>query len=516
MIADSATELTADELTPLVQAEQVRLSVQGVLRIPLPHFFLDVCIAWTAWHAGAGAAAWVWLAVMTVCQVARTAYAYYLNRRGRLSAPQMLNRLSAMLVGLGAMHVWPIVMVFSRPAIDSQYLLTMILVGNAAGAISPAAGNTRSYLQWAAVFGGSLALAWFSQGTIDAIAIGILLVFLFAVLTMYVHDQGVATAQQVNLSESLRRESARAERERVRAEMERERAETERERAEKERERAEKERDRAERERERAERASEAKTRFFAAASHDLRQPLMALAYNAATVELLAQREGNETLAHVAEGINRALAESRTLLASLLEVSELDAGVVKAEMSDVDLRSLIERVGEAFAPVAKERGLALICKQDDDLPVVARTDLVLIRRIINNLINNAIKFTEHGSVTIETIAHSKGDSRVSVRVTDSGPGIPLEAQDRVFEEFYQVGNVERDRSHGLGLGLAIVRRLAALLNAEVTLFSEPGNGATFEVALPRGSELRVGAARGCRDDDSVALWHAQANSDSRR
>jgi signal transduction histidine kinase/ActR/RegA family two-component response regulator len=438
--AERATSLRS--LPSLVQAEQVRLAMEQVKRIPVPHTLLDLCLAWTATKAGLGQLAWWWFAVMTLCQVGRTVLLVRLDRSARLTPDQMLSWLANLLAFLGAIHAVLVMLVFLQPMGTPQYIMTMILVGNAAGAVSPAAGHLRSYLLWAAVFGGTLMAAWLLQRTLEGAAVAMLVLFLFTVLTLYVRDQGAAIAQLVNLTESLRIE------------------------------------------RDRAERASEAKTRFFAAASHDLRQPLTALSYNAATVQALAEIEGHETLGRVGEGIRRALGESRALLDSLLEVSELDAGVVGAQRGDVDVVALLSDIKDSFAVMASERGLELWVHCETPR-LVASSDPQLLKRIVQNLVGNAIKFTEHGSITI-VAAIEDFDRRpgVVIRVVDTGSGIPPESQERVFDEFYQVGNAERNRSRGLGLGLAIVRRLASLIGAQVTLQSCPGKGSTFSVQLP--------------------------------
>lgn len=442
-------EADADRLRPLIEAEQVRLAVDQVRRLPLPHLLLDACLTWSAVQAGLGTPAWVWLALMTAAQVGRTVYVLRLHRSGRLAAHAMLARMGHLMAGLGAVHALLIVLVFAQSSPSAEYVMTMILVGNAAGAVSPSAGHLRGYLEWAAVFGGTLVAAWLLKGTVEGAAIGSLVAFLFVVLSLYVRDQGRTIGHLVGLSESLRIE------------------------------------------RDRAEKASEARTRFFAAASHDLRQPLTALSYNAATVQALAQSSGDATLQKVSAAIRRALGESRNLLDSLLEVSELDAGVVKSQPRRIDVARLLDDLDEAFTRVADDKGLSLVVSarsvllgQAGEVPLQAYADGGLLRRILQNLIGNAIKFTSEGGVTLGAVASADG-RHVIFQVSDTGPGIAPEARERVFEEFFQTGNPERNRSRGLGLGLAIVRRLAHLIGAEIRLQSEIGRGSTFEVVVPR-------------------------------
>lgn len=455
MASVSVESKPADDLRPLIQASQVRLGIEQVRRIPPAHFLVDLCVAWTASKAGVGGAAWIWFAVMTIAQTGRTLHLVRLDRTGKLSTSSMLRALTVWLTALGAMHAVLMAMVFSQPLSNIHYVLTMILVGNAAGAVSPAAGHLASYVWWEFVYGGTLVACWLLQGTLEGVAIAVLLVALFVILTFYVRDQGRSQAELVGLTDSLRRE------------------------------------------RDRAERASQAKTRFFSAASHDLRQPLTALSYNAATVCALAEVAQDETLAKVGQGITRALEESRSLLDSLLEVSELDAGAVRVGWQTVEVTALLREVVEQCASVARERGLELRLEHDQPSPCLAWADVVLLRRIVQNLVGNALKFTAAGTVVLSTRYLEDADGGVEIAVEDTGRGIPSEAQEHVFEEFFQVGNAERDRSRGLGLGLAIVSRLVRLLEGAISLSSVPGEGSTFRVTLKGAAYMPERAGPAC-------------------
>ncbi len=234
-------------------------------------------------------------------------------------------------------------------------------------------------------------------------------------------------------------------------------------------------------ERDRAEAASAAKTRFFAAASHDLRQPLHALSINATTLELVANRSGDVLLKDLSQGIGSALRQSRGLLDGLLDISRLDAHAVQTHIVPHDLVTILTAVAQEYAALASQRGLALDLQLDDKLPWVL-TDGDQLMRVLGNLVDNAIKFTRRGRVLLGACREPSG--RVLVRVSDTGPGIADEDQQLVFEEFYQVGNPSRDRSKGLGLGLAIVQRTAALLGIELALVSKPGCGTSFELRMP--------------------------------
>jgi signal transduction histidine kinase len=237
--------------------------------------------------------------------------------------------------------------------------------------------------------------------------------------------------------------------------------------------------------RDRAEEASRAKSRFLAAASHDLRQPLHTLSLYSAALKLHAPEGAS---GEIAASINKALASLSTLVDSLLDISKLDAGAVQPQPQRVCVGTLLERIEADYRPVAHNKNLEFRVAAAE---VFVDTDPVLLERLVRNLVDNAFKYTAAGSV----ILAAEPDARmVRIRVSDSGAGIPAEERERIFEEFYQIGNPERDRSQGLGLGLAIVRRLVQLLGLDLRLESEPGRGSTFTVSAPLAPRMLAAPA----------------------
>jgi signal transduction histidine kinase/CheY-like chemotaxis protein len=232
-----------------------------------------------------------------------------------------------------------------------------------------------------------------------------------------------------------------------------------------------------------AETANRAKTRFLAAASHDLRQPLHALGLFA---ERLRDRTRDPKDAALVDRISTSVASLESLFSALLDISKLEAGVVVAEARPILLDPLFDRLANDFAPEALEKDLKFAV-----LPTAraVHSDPVLLERILRNLLSNALRYTNRGGVVMG--ARPRG-RHVAIEIWDSGPGIATENLDRVFEEFYQIGNPERDRAHGLGLGLAIVRRLARLLGHDVRVASRPGHGTVFRIlleAVPAGTVM---------------------------
>ncbi|WP_448205544.1 hybrid sensor histidine kinase/response regulator [Azospirillum sp. sgz302134] len=227
--------------------------------------------------------------------------------------------------------------------------------------------------------------------------------------------------------------------------------------------------------RDRAEQADMAKSKFLAAASHDLRQPLQSLFFFAhALSDRLNGHPASPILASMSESLNGL----RLLLDSLLDVSRLDAGVVTPAVTEFALGPLLERLAAEYAPRAAEAGITL-----RHVPTSGwtRSDPALLERVLRNLIENAIRFTESGRILIGC---RRAGPDLRIEVLDSGIGIPAEHHGAIFQEFTQLANPERDRRKGLGLGLAVVRRLAGLLEHPVTLRSVPGRGSAFCLTVP--------------------------------
>lgn len=226
-----------------------------------------------------------------------------------------------------------------------------------------------------------------------------------------------------------------------------------------------------------AEAAVQAKSRFLAAASHDLRQPLHALTLLVAALhEQVPDGEAGRLTRH----IETAAAAMESLLNALLDLSKLDAGVVEARPHCFSLNKIFGQLSSQFAAVAEVRGIKLSFVPNT---LWAYSDPALVERILANLISNALRYTERGRVLVG--ARRVGADWLRFVVCDTGKGIPQEYQNRIFEEYFQVSNPERHRDKGLGLGLAIVSRLAHLLGSRVQVRSNFGQGSCFSFQLAR-------------------------------
>ncbi|MBS0471711.1 MAG: PAS domain S-box protein [Proteobacteria bacterium] len=227
-----------------------------------------------------------------------------------------------------------------------------------------------------------------------------------------------------------------------------------------------------------AEAASAMKSWFITAAGHDLRQPLQA---SRAYLTALAHKLGSGEFREIAAKVDGSLAVMSDILDVLLDVGQLDNGTIKAEETDFRLYDLVHRVMASCQPQAAIKDLYIRCEGQD---CAVRSDPAFLERILTNLVANAVRYTEHGGVTIGC---DRSGDLVRIWVRDTGIGIPGDSLDRVFEDFVQLGNAARERHKGLGIGLSIARRIADLLGHRLSVSSIVGQGSTFTIELPAGN-----------------------------
>ncbi|MCE4537335.1 response regulator [Pelomonas sp. P7] len=224
-----------------------------------------------------------------------------------------------------------------------------------------------------------------------------------------------------------------------------------------------------------AERANAAKTRFLAAASHDLRQPMHSISLLLGVLQSRLDRP--EHLALAAK-IQSSVATMENLFGNLLDISKLDAGAVQAHVEDVDLGWLLHRLEETWAPQAAEKGLRLRVRPCD---AVVKGDAALLERIAGNLVANAIRYTRRGGVLVGC---RRRDASVELQVWDTGPGIEPRYREAIFEEFFRIEAPGAGPEKGLGLGLSIVQRCAHILGHGLAVDSRVGRGSVFRLAMP--------------------------------
>lgn len=238
--------------------------------------------------------------------------------------------------------------------------------------------------------------------------------------------------------------------------------------------------------REEAEQANQAKTRFLASASHDLRQPLHTISL---LVGVLRRQAVAPEVGQLVGHIQASVSAMEALFVGLLDISKLDAGMSSPVLGDHALAELLRRMAASHGPEAERKQLRLVIVPSR---CAVRTDAMLLERVLGNLVSNAIRYTERGKVLVGCRRRPDG---IELQVWDTGVGIVPTQLPHVFDEFFQVGNPERDRGKGLGLGLAIVKRTLALLEHPYTLRSTPGRGTCFSILLPAAEALPVVTAR---------------------
>jgi signal transduction histidine kinase/ActR/RegA family two-component response regulator len=334
---------------------------------------------------------------------------------------------------------------------ERQAIVTMVLTGLCAGAVPASACRARSFLTYAVPLIGAMVVGWVLHGAATPtwinFVVGLLGLLLLPICWSFVvdsekmfRDSYETRFENLNLIAALRTEQEEVVRQR-----------------------------------DIAEEANRAKSRFLAAASHDLRQPLHALALSSALLDMQPTDPKTATITRrIADGID-SLAE---LLDSLLDISRLESQAVRPQASWLTLAPMLEGLRAEQGDRALAAGARLTVSVDPDTRV--RTDPVLLERVLRNLIDNAIKHA--GASDIRVLVDRAGGT-LRLRVVDDGTGIDEHDQAAVFEEFYQVRNPERNRSHGLGLGLAIVRRLCALMSIDCRLSSARGQGSTFTLTF---------------------------------
>ncbi len=446
---------TSREAHDSFEAQIVALLTKQPRRMFLSLFMSLVLIAGMASRTSSLRWVLLWLGFATTVMIVRVivqdpARFHFLNSRARLNMTVGLVALSGVSHGL-SLAFFPTMSSFE------QAVLSMMLVGLAAGSVATAVGYRPIFLAYIIPTLGPLALMWALNPVLREVGwvqglMAMLIVLFGFVLNALAQD----TFRMLRESYEIRLERAALNRE-LRAALES------------------------------AEAANRAKTRFLASASHDLRQPMQTLSLFAAA---LSMRPLDPSSKNIVSDINEALHDLTGELDALLDVSKLDAGTIKAQPDIFALLPLLQRIVEVFTAAAHEKGLELSLDCPPDVSVL--TDRKLLERVIRNLVENAIKYTESGQVAIRVRRADEGSLRISI--VDTGCGIAETEQERVFEEFYQIENPERDRRRGLGLGLAIVRRLIGLLDLKLAMSSAPGCGTRFDILVPATTSQNTDAA----------------------
>jgi two-component system, sensor histidine kinase len=416
-----------------------------------------------------------WLGVGALLWLLRLAHYVRFQRQHQASEATLLSwRTSWKALVLGQGAVWAVAVWLFWGLGTPYHAVSLILI-----VYSYTLGSVQLLATQARVFVGFLCVVLLP--TILRIAtdtqqpwhlqLALVLTLLFAITLLMGRTYGSALAQAIalkartdELAQRLRSESALADEARLAAEDARRAAEA----------------------------ANRAKTQFFAAASHDLRQPLHAMGLFA---EALRQRVHDPEVASLVNSINESVDALEGLFGELLDITRIDTGGVDVNPAPVRMRDVFARLRLHFEPTAFEKGLMLSFRGEQHL---AHADPVLLERVLRNLVSNAIRYTDDGGVLVScrarsTPAGAAAGTELLVQVWDSGIGIGQANLPRIFDEFYQAQSNRPLLAHhrkGLGLGLAIVKRLTTLMGALLQVRSRIGHGSVFSITVPLGKALR--------------------------
>ena len=462
-----------------ILAEQVRVLYVEGQRLIFTGIAAALILVWVLWDHVAHGVLLGWLAAFGTYSLTRAIMTRAYRRRAASDTDDRawMTRVQWGLVVGGCIWASACFLFYVPGRVEYQLFLVTMLLGAVVSGLVTLAVYLPAYVGFVTPFLAATAIRYGLEG--DPLHWGIALAAI-VILFLFVN---FARFIQASFVESLRLRMALAERNRELAE-----------------------RNRA------VEAANLAKSRFLAAASHDLRQPLHAL--NLFVAQLHGESSPEERSRLIAH-IDTAVAAMNALFNALLDISKLDAGVLTPTLSSFPAAHLLQRVETTFAAVAREKGLLLRI-----VPSTARlrSDAILLERILLNLVSNAVRYTVRGGIVVGCRRHNDG---VRIEVWDTGVGIPEDQHRNIFGEFYQLANPEHDHRAGLGLGLAIVERLCRLLDHPITLTSRVGKGSRFCVLVPRAAhqlastapvmapELIVDPARGklivVIDDDTLVL-----------
>jgi signal transduction histidine kinase len=485
---------SAGEAARRLRAEQLLLLCRQWLRVPLPVLATATVIAYLAWDHAPRALLVAWAVATVAAVAARMRLCQVVLKEGRAAAqPERWSRMLTAIAGANGLisgAAAPLFLPMLPPT--EQALLTMLMGCWGAGAVAANGSFPPAYYAFAWPFFAQLVAAWLFSGQEAYVWVMPILLMFVALLSSFVRENGSMVREAIGLR--FANEKLLETKEQLigllRAAY-----------------------DKAEAARHNAEQASRSKSQFLASASHDLRQPLHALSLLTA---LLADLSEDTRVREVGRHIGQSVQSLERLFNAILDLSKLDAGAVAPELRKFDLAELARQFSDEYRAKAVDKGLRFELECE---PIWVLADPILLERILRNLLENAMRFTDSGRVVLR--ARRAGRDAI-VTVTDTGRGIPATEQARVFEEFYQLHNPGRDRSKGLGLGLSIVKRLVDLLGYRIELASTPGHGTAFTLTLngalteaPEAAEREVAAAPAAADVAGLRVLVIEDDSEAR-
>jgi signal transduction histidine kinase/CheY-like chemotaxis protein len=442
---NNTSRTAGDPYAQRILDEQLRTVHRHLLPILGVHLLVGGVMVAMLWRIFPGVPLRAWALALVAMVVLR--FALYLHYR-RHATPQTVRRhrrnfvfgaaLSGVLWGLAGV-------LFFAPAFEHRLFVLSILVGMGAGAISSLTAYLPAFYAYFPVSLLPMSIMLVNSGQPESVGLGLMSLAFVVAMSYFGHN----ISRSLSASLRLRFENSELVRELAA-------------------------------QKEEAEQANVAKSRFLAAASHDLRQPLHSLGLYVSLLEDVAEAPRTRQLIG---RIQRSVSSLRTLFEALLDISKLEAGTLVPEREDFPLQPLLDRLANDYAPEVTQKGLALTLQPSEE---ILRSDPSLLEQVLRNYLSNALRYTGRGRIRLDSRRTENG---LRIDVTDTGPGIEAPHQKLIYEEFYQVGNPDLDRSEGVGLGLAIVARVARLLGHPIGVRSALGEGSTFWITVPLGQAL---------------------------
>ena len=444
------------ELSRRVERQRVALLYDNTLAVSGSAILMAALVAVIAWPYSGWLNVSLWAAAVIVVQAIVQWLAFSFSRASsEQTAPREWGWRLAVVAAIAG-FVWgsSAFVLVGPDQLLALALISACLAGRATISVLTHAHFPPALYAFVSPIFGLLALRYITLGGYGNAALGVMWMAVLGYLLLFVDRHARAIINQIRLRyeneqlvEQLKRQNTVAEKARVEAEE-----------------------------------ASRSKSRFFAAANHDLRQPLHSLGLFAT-----ALRNGSvdDQARKMIDQILQCTESLEQLFDNLLDISKLDAGQVEVKRELVSVNVVFDRLRGTFAVPAEDKGLTLTLRRSK---AMVATDSTLLFRILSNLIANALRYTEEGGILVG--CRKRGRS-VRIEVWDTGVGIPREQHDRIFEEFYQLHNPSRDRTRGLGLGLATVKRIVQLLGHPLHLKSVPGRGSKFSIDVPLADPNRI-------------------------
>jgi signal transduction histidine kinase len=422
--------------------EQIKTLYESIASLVMINLVVSAALVYAFWDLVAHTSLLAWMAAMLLMLCARVSVYFLFKRRFEESK---LKRYQTFLIlgSASAGIIWGVggLIMFLPDQLEYQLLILLSLLGMASGSAFSLSIYLPAYFAFVPLMLTPItAQLLLTGGNIHIALASVTVIFLIAQTSFNMKiNKGLTSAmalryENLDLIEQLRAQKAEAER------------------------------------------ANKAKSIFLAAASHDLRQPLYALTLFTSALE---ERINSPDDRKITKQITRSAEALQSLFDALLDISKLDAGTIDIQKTEFSLPAMLEKLAHEFDPQATDKNLTIHWPQES---FDVSSDPTLLEQVLRNYLANAIRYTDAGGITVTC---ELNHDYVKINVIDTGGGIPIEDQSAIFEEFHQLGNPERDRQKGMGLGLAIVQRAASLLGHEIDVCSQSGQGSTFSIRVDK-------------------------------